>query len=66
MMRDHRLWQQAWAVYRGAGMAMGEIPQAALLALLADEEQAKLEAERLAAYRQLEEGLTRGMASDVG
>ena len=47
-------------------MAMGEIPQAALLALLADEEQAKLEAERLAAYRQLEEGLTRGMASDVG
>ena len=65
-MRDHRLWQQAWAVYRGAGMALGDIPHAALLALLADEEQAKLEAERLAAYRQLEEGLTRGIAGDVG
>lgn len=65
-MRDHRLWQLAWPVCRGVGMAMGQIPQAAFLALLADEEQAKLEAERLAAYRQLEEGLTRGMASDVG
>jgi hypothetical protein len=39
MMRDHRLWQLAWPVCRGVGMAMGEIPQAAFLALLGDEEQ---------------------------
>jgi hypothetical protein len=53
-MRDHRLWQLAWPVCRGVGMAMGQIPQAAFLALLADEEQAQLEAERLEAYRRLE------------
>ena len=54
MMRDHRLWQLAWPVCRGVGMAMGEIPQAAFLALLADEGQAQLEAERFEAYRKLE------------
>jgi hypothetical protein len=35
-------------------MAMGEIPQAAFLALLGDEGQAHLEAERFEAYRKLE------------
>lgn|GEM_PF-5419441 len=57
MARDRVLWQQAWPVCKGIGMALGEIPKEAFLAAASDEEDAALAYEMYQAYRQLEKDL---------
>jgi hypothetical protein len=54
MAMPRLLWQAAWPVCKGIGMALGEIPKEAFQALAHDEEEAEVAYQTYQAYRRLE------------
>jgi hypothetical protein len=54
MAMPRLLWQAAWPVCKGIGMALGEIPKEAFQALAHDEEEAEVAYQTYQAYKRLE------------
>jgi len=54
MAMPRLLWQAAWPVARGIGMALGDIPKEAFQAISHDEEEAEVAYETYQAYRRLD------------